>query len=86
MSPEFTEVDYLQSIVQPLVDSQNDVRITKTTDEMGVLLSLQVAKADMGKVIGKEGNNAKSIRTLLNAFGMRNHSKISIKILEPEAL
>ena len=83
MNSEYNDVLYLQSIVAPLVTNTDAISITRTNDEMGILLTLQVAKDDMGKVIGKEGNNAKSIRTLINAFGMKNHIKVSVKIAEP---
>lgn len=83
MNSEYNEVSYLQAIVAPLVNNIDAISITRTNDEMGILLTLQVAKDDMGKVIGKEGNNAKSIRTLVNALGMKNHLKISVKIAEP---
>ncbi len=50
---------------------------------MGVLLTLSVDPNDMGKVIGKVGVNAKALRTLLSAYGYKNHSKVSLKISEP---
>jgi predicted RNA-binding protein YlqC (UPF0109 family) len=78
------EIEYIYNVISPLLNDVEKLRIEKTTDEMGVLISIQCTKNDMGKVIGKEGNNAKAIRTLANAFGMKNKQKVSIKILEPE--
>ena len=50
---------------------------------MGVLLTLDVNAADMGKVIGRMGNTAKAIRTLLRVVGMKNNSRVNLKISEP---
>lgn len=78
------EIEYVESIVKPLIGYPDMMSVKEKTDEMGLLLSVSVAKEDMGKIIGKEGNIAKSIRTIVNAFGMKNHKKVSIKIVEPQ--
>lgn len=75
---------FLEFVVKGLVDHQNDVKITRTVDEMGVLLTLEVNALDMGKVIGRSGNTAKAIRTLLRVVGMKNNSRVNLKINEPE--
>lgn len=75
---------FLDFVVKSLVDNQNDVKITRTVDEMGVLMTLEVNAADMGKVIGRSGNTAKAIRTLLRVVGMKNNSRVNLKINEPE--
>jgi predicted RNA-binding protein YlqC (UPF0109 family) len=62
---------FLEFVVKALVDNPNDVKIKRTVDEMGVLLTLDVNAADMGKVIGRSGNTAKAIRTLLRVVGMK---------------
>jgi len=67
-----------------LVDNQSAVKINRTVDEMGVLLTLSVDPADMGKVIGRQGNTAKAIRTLLRVVGMKNNARVNLKINEPE--
>ena len=67
-----TDVKFLEFIVKALVEHPEDVKITRTVDEMGVLMSLDVHKDDMGKIIGREGNTAKAIRTLLRVVGMKN--------------
>ena len=76
--------EFLNLLVTSLVEFPDDVRIDGRTDEMGVLLTLHVAKEDMGKIIGKEGNTAKSIRTLLRVVGMKENARINLKIDEPE--
>ncbi len=75
---------FLDYVVKGLVDNPNNVKITRTVDEMGVLLTLEVDAADMGKVIGRSGNTAKAIRTLLRVVGMKNNSRVNLKINEPE--
>lgn len=74
---------FLEYIIKALVDSPNDVSITRTVDEMGVLLTLSVNPSDMGKVIGRQGNTAKAIRTLLRVIGMKTNSRVNLKINEP---
>ena len=78
------DTKFLELVVKALVDSPDKVKITRTVDEMGVLLTLVVDNADMGKVIGRSGNTAKAIRTLLRVVGMKNNSRVNLKINEPE--
>ncbi len=75
-------VDFLKYIVGLLVEDKDAVRIYRTVDEMGVLLSLYVAPQDRGKIIGKRGGVAKAIRTLLRTVGMNNHERVHLVILE----
>lgn len=78
------DVAFLEYTVKALVDNPNDVKINRTVDEMGVLLTLSISPADMGKVIGRSGNTAKAIRTLLRVVGMKNNARVNLKINEPE--
>lgn len=75
---------FLNDIIKALVDHPESVKISRTVDEMGVLLSLDVHPEDMGKVIGKSGNTAKAIRILLRVVGMKNNARVNLKINEPE--
>jgi predicted RNA-binding protein YlqC (UPF0109 family) len=75
---------FLEYVVKSLVDNPNDVKINRTVDEMGVLLTLSVNKDDMGKVIGRSGATAKAIRTILRVVGMKNDARVNLKIEEPE--
>lgn len=79
-----TDKEFLEYVVKALVDNPNDVKIDRTLDEMGVLISLTVNPADMGKIIGRMGNTAKAIRTLLRIIGMKNNARVNLKINEPE--
>ena len=74
---------FLEYVIKALVDNPDQVKVIRTVDEMGVLLTLEVGAADMGKIIGREGNTAKSIRTLLRVVGMKNNSRVNLKINEP---
>lgn len=75
---------FLEYVVKALADHPEDVKITRTVDEMGVLLVLSVHKDDMGKIIGRSGQTAKAIRTVLRVVGMKNDARVNLKIEEPE--
>jgi len=81
---EIKDVDFLEYVVKELVDNPESVKVDRKVDEMGVLITLDVNPADMGKIIGKSGNTAKAIRTLLRVVGMKNNSRVNLKINEPE--
>lgn len=75
---------FLEYVVKALVDNPNDVKIDRSVDEMGVLITMSVNPSDMGKIIGRQGNTAKAIRTLLRVIGMKNNARVNLKIEEPE--
>ena len=75
---------FVETIVKAIAEYPEQVSTTRGADERGILISLSIAKDDMGKVIGKEGRTAKAIRTLLRVLGARQESRISLKIVEPE--
>lgn len=74
---------FLDYTVKALVDNPDAVVITRGVDEMGVLLTLTVAPDDMGKIIGRDGNIAKALRTLLRVVGMKHNARVNLKINEP---
>lgn len=76
--------EFVEYVVKALVNNPNDVTVTRSVDDMGVLLELSVNPEDMGKVIGKAGATAKSIRTLLRVLGSRSDERVNLKIVEPE--
>ena len=77
------DAQFLEYVVKSLVDVPDEVKINRTVDEMGVLLTLSVSPLDMGKIIGRTGNTAKAIRTLLRVVGMKNNARVNLKINEP---
>lgn len=76
--------DFVLYVVRQIVDNPDQVSVERTVDEMGVLITLKVAKEDMGKVIGKSGQTAKSIRILLRVIGSKNNARVNLKIVEPD--
>ncbi|MBI5077066.1 KH domain-containing protein [Candidatus Falkowbacteria bacterium] len=76
--------EFLEFIVKAIVGNPKDVKVDRTIDERGVLLTLNINPADMGYVIGKQGQTAKSIRTLLKIVGAKNNARVNLKINEPE--
>lgn len=81
-----TEQDqqFVEYVLKAVVDNPDDVKVERTIDEMGVLISVTVNPEDMGKVIGKSGQTAKAIRTLLKVVGAKNDARVNMKIIEPE--
>lgn len=76
--------EFVEYVVKSLVDQPDDVKAERTVDEMGVLITLKVNPADLGQVIGRQGQTAKAIRTLLRVVGAKNHARVNLKIYEPE--
>ncbi len=83
MAEKFQDQEFLEYLVKSLVDTPSAVKIDRKVDEMGVLMTLKIDPADMGKIIGRNGNTAKSIRTLLRIVGLKNHARVNLKIEEP---
>lgn len=76
--------EFLEFLIKSLVDTPDAVKTDRKVDEMGVLLTLKVDPADMGKIIGRNGNTAKAIRSLLRVVGIKNNARVNLKIEEPE--
>lgn len=76
--------EFVEYVVKSIVDHPDDVKVNRTVDEMGVLLTLTVNPDDMGQVIGRQGATAKSVRTLLRVIGAKNNARVNLKINEPE--
>jgi predicted RNA-binding protein YlqC (UPF0109 family) len=76
--------EFVQYVVKALVDNPNDVRTERSVDEMGVLITLHINPADMGTVIGRMGQTAKAVRTLLRVVGAKHKARVNLKIHEPE--
>jgi predicted RNA-binding protein YlqC (UPF0109 family) len=75
--------EFLEFVVKGLVEHPEDIKVSRVVDEMGVLLTLDLNAEDMGKVIGRSGNTAKAIRTLLRVVGMKHNARVNLKINEP---
>lgn len=73
---------FVEYIVKSLVGNPDAVEVKRTIDEKGVLLELTVAPEDLGRVIGKRGATAQSIRSLLRALGTKNDARYNLKIVD----
>jgi hypothetical protein len=81
---EFQDQEFVDYVVRALVDNPEAVSTERTVDEMGVLITLTVDQNDLGQVIGRQGQTAKAIRTLLRVVGAKNQARVNLKIYEPE--
>ncbi len=75
---------FVEYIVKTLVNNPDKVNIERAIDEKGVLLSLSVDPEDVGRVIGRRGATAQSIRTLLRALGTKNDARYNLKIVNTD--
>jgi predicted RNA-binding protein YlqC (UPF0109 family) len=73
---------FVEFVVKSLVGKPDAVSVTRTVDEKGVLLELTVDPEDLGRVIGKRGATAQSLRTLLRALGTKNDARYNLKIVD----
>ncbi len=76
---------FVEYIVKSLVGNPDAVTIERRIDEKGVLLELTVDPEDLGRVIGKRGATAQSLRTLLRALGTKNDARYNLKIVDNDA-
>jgi len=74
--------ELVEEIAKALVDVPEEVVVKEVTGEQVTVLELKVAPSDLGKVIGKQGRTARSIRTLLGAAGMKLNRRFTLEILE----
>ncbi len=74
---------FVEYIVKSLVSNPDAVQVERRIDEKGVLLELTVDGEDLGRVIGKRGATAQSLRTLLRALGTKNDARYNLKIVDP---
>lgn len=79
-----SDQEFVEMLVKSIVANPNDVSTDRAVDEMGVLITLKVNPADMGYVIGRQGQTARAIRTLLKIVGAKNNARVNLKIYEPE--
>ena len=84
MAKKELDQEFLEYVVKTLVNTPDKVEVERTIDEMGVLLTLKVDPADMGQVIGRQGQTARALRTLLRVVGAKNSARVNLKIFEPE--
>lgn len=76
---------FVEYIVKNLVENPEAVQVERTIDEKGVLLTLTVGDEDLGRIIGRRGATAQSLRNLLRALGVKNDARYNLKIVENSA-
>lgn len=81
---QFADQQFVDAVVRAIVNNPDSVKTTRTVDERGVLITLDVHPGDMGYVIGRQGQTARSIRTLLKIVGAKHNARVNLKITEPE--
>jgi predicted RNA-binding protein YlqC (UPF0109 family) len=74
--------ELVQYLAKSLVNNPDAVEVKETDGETASILELKVAKEDLGRIIGKQGRTAKSIRTILNAAASRTNRKVVLEIVE----
>jgi uncharacterized protein len=84
MAEKHSDQQFVEDLVRAIVAHPDDVKTDRTVDEMGVLITLHINQADMGYVIGRQGQTARAIRTLLKIVGAKNNARVNLKIHEPE--
>ena len=84
MAEKHSDQEFVEYVVKAIVGHPDDVKAERTVDEMGVLITLHINPEDMGYVIGRQGQTARSIRTLLKIVGAKNNARVNLKIHEPE--
>jgi predicted RNA-binding protein YlqC (UPF0109 family) len=84
MAETFQDQEFVEYVVRNIVGHADDVKTERTIDERGVLITLHVNPEDMGYVIGRQGQTARSIRTLLKIVGAKNNARVNLKVYEPE--
>ena len=78
------EQQFVEYVVKELVDNPDQVHIERSEDSRGVLLELSVAPDDLGRVIGRHGATAQSLRSLLRALGVKNGTRYNLKIVDTD--
>jgi len=75
---------FVEEMAKAIVNHPEDVRTERKVDERGVLITLYINPSDMGYVIGRSGQTARAMRTLLRIVGAKNDARVNLKIHEPE--
>jgi predicted RNA-binding protein YlqC (UPF0109 family) len=76
--------EFVEYVIRAIVNHPEDVKTDRIIDERGVLITLYVNPEDMGYVIGRQGQTARAVRTLLKIVGAKSNARVNLKIFEPE--
>lgn len=84
MAEKEFDQQFVEELVRAIVNHPEDVNTERIVDERGVLITLHINQEDMGYVIGRQGQTARAIRTLLKIVGAKANARVNLKIYEPE--
>ena len=84
MADKQFDQEFVEYIIRGIVNNPDDVRTERIVDERGVLITLHINPEDMGYVIGRQGQTARAVRTLLKIVGAKENARVNLKIYEPE--
>lgn len=82
---QHVEQEFLEYVVKSIVNHPENVKVERTVDDRGVLLTLSVGQDDMGYVIGRDGQTARALRILLKIVGAKANARVNMRIYEPES-
>lgn len=85
MEEQHVEQEFLEFVVKSIVNHPENVKVERTVDDRGVLLTLYVGQDDMGYIIGREGQTARALRILLKIVGAKANARVNMRIYEPES-
>lgn len=80
---EGKDKDFVEFVVKQLVDDASAVIVKRKVDDLGVFITVSVAKDDMGKLIGKNGQTVDALRVLLRVIGAKENNRVNLKVVEP---
>lgn len=81
---EYKDEAFVEMVIKELVNDPSSVKVTRTVDEMGVLLTVEAGPEDVGVIIGRKGETAKAIRHLLRIVGFKHKIRSNLKINTPQ--
>ena len=77
---------FVENLLKALLNYPEDVVVTRSVDDLGVLIEVKVNKADMGILIGQKGQNVNAIRTLLRIVGSKKNDRVNLKVVEADEI
>ncbi len=80
----FADQAFVEFVIKSIVDNPDAVQVTRTVDEMGVLMTVDTDPKDVGAVVGRQGQTIKAVRLLAKILGAKNKSRVNIKLNQPD--
>ncbi len=83
MTAEKQALDFVRYTLEQFCKNKDSISLEQTKDDLGVLITIQIAEEDMGRLIGKQGQTISALRTLVRVIGARENERINLKVIEP---